>query len=72
MKIKFAPVDELVKMGQEGREKLGQYIFDVQKAIGDHNEFHPDWDSSLSDALEELGWNEDEFIEFVFFRGQFE
>lgn len=61
--FKFASVDELVLMGEAN---LSIFVLEIQDAIGNGNELHPDWMDALDDALDEMG------IDPVVFWGELE
>lgn len=62
-KYQDVSINELVEVGKESRERLIQYLEDVQSAIGENSELHPDFMDALFDALEVLDWDPDKFIE---------
>lgn len=60
--FEFKSIRELVELGHKGRGAMAKYLDSVQAKIGAGNEFHPDWMDTLIDALDELGWDTEEFI----------
>jgi len=67
--LKFKSIPELVELGKEGREAFAQYLKSVDKIVGEGNEYHPDWMDSIFDACDELGWDADKFVAWMWGSG---
>ena len=68
--LKFKSIPELVELGREEKtEGVAKYLHSVDEIVGEGNEYHPDWMNSIFDACDELGWDADKFVHWMWVNG---